>query len=454
MTHMRSPLNIPHHTFCLATVAILCGILLLPALPAPCATVNLTELRITFPATRQIKVHGKVRCTDLETPGAEVVVNSLSVAINYIEAGGRFPVLPEWFTPPQFYGLGDDILTAAQAQGSNAYTAYAFEKEISSNVSDNGREFSFDKTITVPDDRKPSEYRIVATLKHDYRKIAADPNAATSPPVHATLSNEVHGPFPWGVFPGVTPRVTDDMILTSTTALTDDLVNILRLQDVKLSISATQVSVNAAKPTVEAEADLTPIITYTLVSSALNAPWVDEISVILTEDGESAFTVEVSREIVDSYTNGTIGITAFVNAWQLSDPAPEMPPTPEELLLSGDRVPEGWLASIPTTVAPAKIVPILADTAGSLAVVPNGAALQTLQIGVKSLSIVVLTFAAPSDAEAVGRALQAVENAVQNEDGSVTLPSIPPLHAVTRGNNVYLISGTAVELPQVVDLLR
>ncbi len=111
----------------------------------------------------KLQIKGSVSAAKLLPKGQMNVRNDISILFEYIEAGGKYRVLPESLWIRHGPTKGGKVLTKEEQEGVKAHSTRIWGRLLD-NQKDEGKSFPFDKTIPIPE--KAVSFRIVAFLNH------------------------------------------------------------------------------------------------------------------------------------------------------------------------------------------------------------------------------------------------------------------------------------------------
>ncbi|MFO7948474.1 MAG: hypothetical protein R6V19_16850 [Armatimonadota bacterium] len=260
-------------------------------------------------------------------------------------------------------------------------------------------------------------------------------------------------------------------------ALQNDCAEVLGLRNVQADLTENSVQITAVAPELPARGLWSPIIAYALADASLLAPWTDTLSITFTQSGADNFSVQVARADADAYVNGTTGFKQFMQKWQVDGASPpEMtgqPSTPggtstgptqgdsggieagaiaTDILLSPERLPQGWQSSQPVEFSATDILAAVAPGSAASTLPVESSAMQTIQVGDRAYTVVAMV--APSSADA-----QTSLATLRNQPGGTGSPGLievsqdPPVRGMALGRAVYLVCGSGPHVAQIGGLI-
>jgi hypothetical protein len=137
--------------------------LVLMLTPAFAQSIKMTVLTKKAPEGK-LKISGTVSASNLLPENQANVGNAISILFEYIEAGGKYRILPDSLQlRPRGPVKDQKILTKEEEGGIKAYNITIWNQGLK-NQEDEGKTFTFEKTIPLPENM--ASYRIVAFLNH------------------------------------------------------------------------------------------------------------------------------------------------------------------------------------------------------------------------------------------------------------------------------------------------
>ncbi len=262
-------------------------------------------------------------------------------------------------------------------------------------------------------------------------------------------------------------QVEPEIISQATDALDGDLQQVLGLRDLQVAIDQTSVTIRCTAPEAQGQGSWTPIITYALVNAALTAPWVDEVILNLECAGGDTLGIQVPRQVVAQYANGSIDAAAFQSAWLLTDGSPHVAvtldtaaPAPVSattlaaaLLIGQSELPSGWLASARQTVSASDITSYVAADVDLQPHAVQSSAMQMVQVGGNALTIMTMLMTTNEEANGLLNAIAGQPGESYPEDALRQVSTEPAVQGMVVGNVVYLIAGEGEDGAEVAALV-
>ncbi len=146
-------------------LSVLMSVFLLPCIPALGQEVKLSVTVKAVPdaaAKESFRFSGTITGSTLYPKGQLGVGNDVTVTLEYIEPGGKFRTLPEWYNLRHGPAKGKTILTPEEQHGIKAKGISLFGTGLS--AENEGKAIKFDKVLKVP--QGAAAYRVVAVLTH------------------------------------------------------------------------------------------------------------------------------------------------------------------------------------------------------------------------------------------------------------------------------------------------
>lgn len=135
----------------------------------------------------KLEINGTVSASNLLPKDQGNVGNNISILFEYIEAGGKYRILPDSLQiRPRGLLKDNKILTKEEEAGKAARSIPILRFRLD-NQKDDGKTFTFEKTMPIPENAV--SYRIVAFLNHSW---------SGTWPAYA-YKYDVHGPYHVGV---------------------------------------------------------------------------------------------------------------------------------------------------------------------------------------------------------------------------------------------------------------
>ena len=146
-------------------LSVLLLVFFLPCIPALGQEVKLSVTVKAVPdaaAKESFRFSGTITGSTLYPKGQLGVGNDVTVTLEYIEPGGKFRTLPEWYNLRHGPAKGKTILTPEEQHGIKAKGISLFGTGLS--AENEGKAIKFDKVLKVP--QGAAAYRVVAVLTH------------------------------------------------------------------------------------------------------------------------------------------------------------------------------------------------------------------------------------------------------------------------------------------------
>ena len=148
-------------------LSLLVSVFLLSCIPALGQEIKMSVTVEAVPdaATKEsFRFSGTITGSTLYPKGHPHVSNDVAVMLEYIEPGGKFRTLPEWYNIRYGPAKGKTILTPEEQHGIKAHSSEFFRTRLG--TEHEGKAIKFDKVLKVP--QGAAAYRIVARLTHSW----------------------------------------------------------------------------------------------------------------------------------------------------------------------------------------------------------------------------------------------------------------------------------------------